>query len=166
MKAKSIIGWFIIIAAGLYFFLYLPWRAAEEKKQRAELHLLNTLDGQIHAHLDAGGALPTNWPGVSNAVNWELIVKICEHNGLRPATELYTVLPRPVRMDIPQLTVFLVRTESRRWPARERGRWVMGRGSRPLEYRHSPSDTNHVDRHWIPEQYLPPEILSQLPRRD
>jgi hypothetical protein len=34
MKTKTVIGWSIVIVAGLYLFLYLPWRAAEDKKQR------------------------------------------------------------------------------------------------------------------------------------
>jgi hypothetical protein len=155
-------GWTLAIVVVLYLVVVLPWNARAEKSRRAELHLLNTIQGMLHSHLDAGGPLPTNWASLSNAVNWELLARICEYNHLPPPTELYTVLPRPIDLNPYHRSVFLVRTEPRRWPAQERGRWVMGVCFRWPDQPVFNNDTNRVDRNWFPEKLLPAAVRAQL----
>jgi hypothetical protein len=161
MKWKIFLWPAVISALALYFLVLLPFRRHEEIKRRAELHLLNTIQGQVGSSLDSGGQLPTNWLSLSNVVDWNLIVGICERYQLPPPTELYTVLKHPIDLDPYHRSVFLVRSEARGWPARERGRWVVGVCFRwPGQF---DGDSNRVDRSWFPEKDLPPEVRSQLP---
>ena len=149
----------VISALALYFLVFLPFRGHdghEEIKRRAELHLLNAIQGRVGSSLDLGGQLPTNWLSLSNVVDWNLIVEICEHYQLPPPTELYTVLKHPIDLDPYHRSVFLVRSEARGWPAQVRGRWVVG-------VCFFDGDSNRVDRSWFPEKDLPPEVRLQLP---
>src|SRR5436190_481464 len=99
MKWKAFFWCIVVSGLAVYVLLVRPVRVSEEKKRRAELHLLNTIQGQIQAHLDSGGELPASWAGLSNAVDWKLVAGICEYNQLPPPEELYTLLPHPIDFD-------------------------------------------------------------------
>ena len=158
-KWKIILWPAVIIVLALYLLVLLPFRGHaghEEIKRRAELQLLNTIQGQVGSSLDSGGQLPTNWLSLSNVVDWNLIVDICERYQLPPPTELYTVLKHPIDLDPYHRSVFLVRSEARGWPAQARGRWVVG-------VCFFDGDSNRVDRSWFPEKDLRLKFARNFP---
>ena len=167
MKNKFIFIWLAVFLVAFGLTIIAEVNLRREKRERAELHLLNTLQGGLSAFLDTGGQLPTSWMQLSNAVNSELAVEICKNNQLPPPTELYTVLQTPTNLDDYHHCVFLVRSKSARWP--RQGRWVVGVGfgwtrapnGQPL----SSSSCNKLYRTWVSEDYLPANIRSQLARQ-
>src|SRR5664279_3302013 len=78
----------------LYVAIIGPARDRAEKHSRAELYLLDTIKAGVSQHLYGGGQLPTNWMSLSNSVDWDRVVGICEYNHLPPPEETYTVLVR------------------------------------------------------------------------
>lgn len=160
---------FVIGSISLLIILYLtvigPAIERERMRTRAELHLLNTIKAGVSQHLYAGGELPTNWLSLSNAVDWELAVSICERYHLPPPTELYTVLRKPVDLDNYFHSVFLVRTKPCNQPGDGSGRWVLGLGHYSMDSSgqfRPVSRSNEVYRTWVSEGQLPSEIRSQL----
>jgi hypothetical protein len=166
MKRKIIFWPALICALLLCFVIILPIREEGKRKRKAEIRLLNLIQGQIRSHLDSGGQLPTNWIAISNAnpESWKLFTEICEYNWFPPLTEFYTILPHSIDLGPTNLgyarSVFLIRSSSCKWPGRERGRWVCFSSTpkRPEIF-----GSNLVSRTWIPDKDLPPRIQSQLP---
>ncbi len=164
MKARILVFRVVPILVLAYFVIIIPLRARDEKRRRAELHLLNLIQGQVTSHLDTGGQWPTNWASLSNAVNWELEMRICQYNQLPLPTDLYVVLPQPIDFNDYHRSIFLVRSKARTWAGQSRGRWVIGRyyDGRERVYRKPRGSTNRLQRAWYPEELLPIQVRSYL----
>jgi hypothetical protein len=53
MKTKPFVRWcLLVVAAGISLAVYLQFRAEDERKQRIEIYLLNTIQSEIHNHLE------------------------------------------------------------------------------------------------------------------
>jgi hypothetical protein len=140
-----------VVFSLLCFAVISALRDSAEKRGRAELYMLDTIRTGVLGHLNNGGAIPNSWSVVSNAVNWTLVVGIAQHNSLPPATEMYTILARPVAFSnvLYRGSIFLVRSKPQGWGSHS-GRWILIGSS------------NRVSRTWIGEKYLMPEIRSQI----
>jgi hypothetical protein len=148
--------WVTLIVPVLCLFFVVEWIPAKrqaEQHRRAELHMLEIIRSDVANALEAGHELPKNWAALTNSVHGDLILGISQYNSIPPSTELYTVLPHPVRFTNyypnPGL-IFLVRSKPVAWPGKSSGRWMLL------------AQTNFVHRFWIAEDQLPPELKAQL----
>jgi hypothetical protein len=159
--------WILLMVVAFAFLciaIVVSTSGPTKTQRRAELHMLGMIAGGVEFHLHAGGQLPTNWPSLSNSVNWSRVSGICSYNHLPQPEESYTVLARPVTNTATQAGgfCFLVSSKPAKWPRRN-GRWALVVWPKPL-----PADvpgvrsTNRVLRVWLREESLSPEIRSQL----
>lgn len=123
-----------------------------------ELFLLDTIKSGVSSCLDTGGLLPTNWMSLSNSVDWNRVLGICDYNHLPSPTTTYFILPQPITNKATGGILFLVSSKPVHWPGRF-GRWALVKGAKGLS---SASSSNNISRVWIPEESLEPEIRSQL----
>lgn len=163
--------WSLLIGAALVLVCLVvvsATREREEKRRRAEIHMLKTIQGGIRSHLDAGGQLPTNLVALSNSVNWQLVVDISKHNKLPPPTECYTVLQEPIFYSDYQRTgfIFLVRSKPRKWVRNELGRWALVKGQASVNDLGPAGSSNRVFRVWLYESNLSPKIRLQTGNRN
>lgn len=145
---------FILVCAGLILvYLGLSRKMQyETRRRRAELFMLRVLTAGLDNHLDQGGQLPSSWPSLSKVVDWERLVGICDHNGLTPLTNGYTILAQPVpyRDGAGTGAVFLVRSEVYQAWGNESGRWAIS------------GHSNRTVRLWFKGNSLPDGIRSHL----
>jgi len=158
MKSRNFAYLALATAALAYVVTEGPLKTQAEKKRRAELYMLETVQSGISEHLEAGGGIPTNWLTLSNSVRrWDLVLALSEPNHFIPTlAESYIVLARPAPFTAYPGTnlIFLVGAKPRAWPASERGRWIV-----------FASSNYHVFRSWMAEKELPPDLRSQPPKK-
>ena len=162
MKARI-----VFLSSIALIFLYLaiisPAINRARQHQRAELYLLDTIKAKVSQALDAGGQLPTNWISLSNSVDWDLVLGICEYNHLPPPAESYTVLKRAVTNEVTGGFCFLLSSKPTKWPAMRVGRWALVVGPRQLPAgSQGRESTNTIWRTWLPEEFIKAEIRTQL----
>ena len=107
--------WMLFIALGIFLLCAVAIKLnkrTSDRRQRNELYMLNLIKNGVAERLFDGGELPKNWSSLSNIRTWEFVT-----NFTPPATELYTVLPRPVFFNNPVRTgvVFLVPGSHEPW---------------------------------------------------
>ncbi len=156
MKCFILVSIFLI---GACLAVIIPAREREQLRERAELYMLDTLKAAVSNMRYLGEPLPTNWANLSNTVEsaklFDRARGICEYNHLPPPEEIYTVLARKVaNPGWEGGFVFMVRSKPRRWAGLGNGRWALIADPKPGH----PTEM----RVWLPEDYLPSEIRSQL----
>lgn len=163
MKSWALLLLIVVLLVLLYLAVISPARERAEKHRRAEIFLLDTIGVGVSQHLDAGGQLPTKWLGLSNSVDWPRVSGICEYNHLPPPEESYRVLANAMTNEATGGFCFLVASKPASWPARGIGRWALVVSPKPLPTGWPGMEsTNRILRTWLPENYLTPEIRSQL----
>lgn len=173
MKPKSRSTYFLAAFAlvMVYVAVIAPLRAAARKRARVETHMLDIIKDQVANHLDSGGAWPTNWLTLSNALvgmkGWETVEKIARGAASKDPSELYLVLSRRVDWSDQYRSIFLVGSEPHWNPGQGRGRWIAGvsYGLTNCPYSFPFCTNTHSWRTWVAEKHfekMPPEVRIQI----
>jgi hypothetical protein len=157
--------WFVLISIVSVFVclgLFYPVLERGPLKMRAEVRMLDVIRGGVSAELDSGGQLPTNWMSLSNSVNWDKVLGMCESYHLPPPTETYSVLAQKVTNTAYAHSgglFFLVRSKPYRSSPKHVGRWALTADPKPIGL--GPSRFG-IYRVWLPEDAVTPAMSSQL----
>jgi hypothetical protein len=164
MKHKICYILISVYLVGGYLAVVIPAREREQLRNRAELHMLNTLKAGVSKMRYAGEPLPTNWASLSNSAElFDKVRGVCEYNHLPPPDEMYTILARKVINPLREGGfVFVVRSKPCKWGSQGNGRWVLVADPKAPMAFSGAGTSNDILRLWLPEDYLPPEIRSQL----
>jgi len=164
MKIKTRLLLVTIFLICAYLTVIIPAEKRERLRNRAELHMLDTLKAGVSNTRYAGEPLPTNWAILSNSVElFGLARNICEHYHLPPPDEMYTILARKViNPGREGGFVFVVQSKPCKWGGNGRGRWALIADPKATMEFSGMRTSNDILRLWLPEDYLPPEIRSQL----
>jgi hypothetical protein len=161
MQTFRLLSGTALVLLAIYSLVIVFVKEGEQKRDRAEIHMLYALETVISRDLEAGGQLPTKWSSLSNSVDWRIVNRICEYNGLPAPEEGYALLLHPVGYrDFDRTgSVFLVRSKpiKRFWSPS--GRWGFMLGGTVASY-YTPGTSNQVLRVWLKENELPRETKS------
>lgn len=144
MKANIKKTWLVFFFIGCCALLSgaLLWRESLAKRERAEIHLLNTLQSVLIGNLPDQPELLKGWDMITNLPQWSLMQSICEQNHLPQPQELYMFPEQTMtQRNHPEWKVFLLRSKPT-GSSSHYGRWGLAVSS------------NNIYRVWVAESEL------------